>query len=566
VSAPATRRARQCRLVPPARACAAILVVIAAAACGVFAGGGTPSGVGSFNDDRVTIGDYGTVVAVAASPRMVFVASPSGLAVREIFGERWLRPLTEADGYPASRITGIAGDPELDAVWITALGEVLFYRPAIDQLIRTVVAGRVDRIFFDRADPSAGAYVGSGDQWSRISPAGFAFPVTYEQLPPAGQRIVPPTLETLYEEMPSLQSFAGLLTRDDALRSWPLTSGARLPGRSEVWLGTAGGGAYLADPLFNRARPVPFGLFERGASSLALAADGVWIGSLGMDVRGTGGVAAASSDLQSWAWLRGPADGSMAGLRVYDIAARDGKVWVATDRGVAERAIVSGGDGRAVEWQWSVDRRAGRAFALAAVGGGIWVGTEQGVMRVATDATGSSAAGRPETRTSVLPSAPVRALVVTGDTLWVGTQVGLGRVRLTDPDPRLVDFTSTGPAWLRRAVVSLARSDSIVVAATDERVVMIDLRRGVLGALPGDPDLSRLGRLLTVAVDARTVWVGGDRGAVVIDRAMGLTRSVNQPGVLADAVLDIVLQPEFAWLATPSGVVRVRRSLDGGVR
>jgi hypothetical protein len=67
-------------------------------------------------------------------------------------------------------------------------------------------------------------------------------------------------------------------------------------------------------------------------------------------------------------------------------------------------------------------------------------------------------------------------------------------------------------------------------------------------------------------MDARTVWVGGDRGAAVIDRATGATRSVDPPGVLADAVLDIVLQPEFAWLATPAGLVRLRRLPDGGAR
>ena len=557
------------RAIPRVRLPSVAVTVLVTSGCGVLAGGGPQQSIAGFNEDRVTVGDYGEVVAVAASPRMVFVASEAGLAVRDVLADRWLRPLTEADGYPATRITGIAGDPELDAVWIIALGEVLFYRPAIDQLIRTVVAGRVDRIFFDRADPSAGAYVGYGDRWARISPAGFAFPVMYDQLPPAGQRMNPPTLETLIEEFPALQSFAGLLTRDDALRSWRLTSGARLPGRGEVWLGTAGGGVYLADPLFNRARPVPYGLFERGASSLALAADGVWVGSLGVDFRGSGGAVAASADLQRWAWLRGPADGSMAGLRVYDIAVRDGRVWVATGRGVAERVVASSSEGRASEWRWALGRQLGPALALAATAGGMWVGTEQGIILISS--SGSTDAGqRPSPVAGIggqlLASPPVRALLVTGDTLWVGTEAGLRRMRTTDPAPRLFDFASTGPAWFNRAIVALARSDSIIVAATDERVAMIDLRRGVPGLLPGEPDLSRLGRLLTVAVDARTIWVGGDRGAVVIHRATGLVRSVNPPGALGDAVLDIVLQPEFAWLATPSGLVRIRLLLDGGAR
>jgi hypothetical protein len=533
----------------------ALAASLAAAGCGSFPGSGGPS-IAGFNEDRVTIGNYADVIGVAASPRMVFVASEAGLAVRDVLAERWLPPLTESRGYPAARITGLAGDPELDGVWITAIGEVMFYRPAIDQLIRTVVAGRVDRIFFDRLDPAAGAYVGYGDQWARVSHAGFTVPLSYDQLPPAGQRLVPPTLESLSAEFPALQSFAGLLTRDDALRSWRLSAGARLPGRSEVWLGTAGGGVYLADPLFNRARPIPYGLFERGASSLALAADGVWIGSLGVDFRGTGGVAAASADLQEWAWLRGPPDGSLAGLRVYDIAVRGGRVWVATDRGVAVRSVASSSDGRQPDWSWEPRSRGARVFALAANATGVWAGTDRGVEVLEPGAS--------TPRQPTLATAPVRALLLAGDTLWIGTDAGIRRTRPSDG--REVPFVGAAPAWLNRGIVALARSDSIIVAATDDRVALVDLRRDIVRTLPGDPDLSRLGRLLSVAVDPRTIWVGGDRGAVVVDRATALVRSVNEPGMIGDAVLDIVLQPEFAWLATPAGVVRIRRLPDGSAR
>ena len=540
--------------------------LFSAIGCSVLTGGtGTPRSLGGFNEDRVAVGDYGTVLGVAASPRMVFVASETGIAVRDILADRWLRPLTEGEGYPAGRITGIAGDPEQDAVWITALGEVLYYRPAIDGLVRTMIAGRIERIFFDRSDPGAGAYVGYGDQWSRVSAAGFASPVMYDQLPPAGQRLFPATLETLRDEMPALQSFAGLLTRDDALRSWPMTSAGRIAGRSEVWLGTAGGGAFLADPLFNRARSVPYGLFERGASSLAVASDGVWAGSLGMDFRGTGGVVAASSDLQEWAWLRGPADGSMAGLRIHDIMVRGGLVWAATDRGVAVRKINPAAGARPAEWEWVLDRDAGRAFALASAPLGTWVGTDRAVILLASpdtpvrDFPGSNGVAG-------LATAPVRALLATGDTLWIGTETGLRRARTVNGAHRFFDFTNSLPAWLQRPIVALARSDSIIVVATPERVALIDIRRDAVSLLPGDPDLGRFGRLFSVAVDGRTIWVGGDRGAAVIDRATGLVRSLSQPGVLADAVLDIALQPEFAWLATPGGLVRIRRLPDGGAR
>ena len=529
-------------------------------------GGGGPSSTAGFLEDRVTVGSYGEIAAVAASTRMVFVASEAGLAVYDALSQRWLRPLTAEEGYPVGRITGLAADPETDGVWIAAVGEVLLYRPSIDQLIRTIIAGRVDRIMFDRDDPAAGAYVGYGDRWTRVSPTGFAFNVNFDQLPPRGQQIVGTTLESLYREMPALESFSGLLTRDDALRSWRPTSGARVDGRSEVWIGTLGGGLYLADPLFNRARHLPYGLFERGASSLAVASEGVWAGSAGLDFRGTGGVSFASSDLQQWQWLRGPADGSMAGLRIHDIVVRGDRIWVATDRGVASRSVEQAAAGQSPEWRWEMGRSPGRAFALAATLDGVWVSGDRDVALLAP-ADDRAQATREGSNASTIASAPARSMVVVGDTLWMGTDAGLALVRRSDATPRVTRPTlAAEPIWFQRPTVALARSDSVLAVATDSRVGLINLSRGAVALLPGDPDFSRLGRLLSVAIDARTLWVGGDRGAVVVDRSTGIQRVADQPGRLAEPVLDIALHAEFAWLATPSGLVRIRRLPDGGIR
>jgi ligand-binding sensor domain-containing protein len=521
-------------------------------------------------EDRVVVGGYGEIVAMGASQRMIFVASPSGLATYDRVAQRWLPPLTEADGYPAGRITALAGDPELEGVWIAALGEVLFYRPAIDQLIRTIVGGRTERILFDRDDPGVGAYVGAGDQWTRVSSGGFGFPVTLSDLPPQGRRVESPSLESLSEEMPALRSFSDLLTRDEALRSWRPTSAAQVTGMSEVWLGTLGGGIYLADPLFNRARHIPFGLFEPGASALALASDGVWAASLGAELRGTGGVTFAGSDLQEWRWLRGPADGSLAALPTYDALVRDGVVWVANDRGVARRDTREGSSGRPSEWSWVSGGRMRRAYSLAVLGGTVWAGTDGGVLAIGSAAADGSITLPTEAAIgAVRPagSGQVRTLLATGDSLWIGSASGLSIMRITDGVPTVTRAALSGaPGWIQQPIVAIARSDSIVVIAADARVGVIDLRTRAFRMLPGNPDLSRLGHLTAVAADARTVWIGGERGVFVMDRASGLLRSANVAGMMPEIVFDIALQPEFAWLATRSGLVRLRRDADGGVR
>ena len=571
----------------------ALVAVVSTAGCGLAGAGGSP-GMGSTVDrDQVVIGSYGEVVAMASSQRMIFIASPSGLAVYDRMSQQWLPPLTEADGYPAGRITALAGDPDVEGAWIGTLGEVLFYRPGIDQLIRTVVGTRVDRIIFDRADPAAGAYVGSwesgigvgnqdlglggsartvthpGDGWMRVSHTGFASRMQTGDMPPPERWVVAPTLESIAERMPALRSFADLLTRDDALRSWRPSSATQVEGMSEVWLGTQGGGIYRADPLFNRARPLPFGLFEPGASALALASDGVWAASLGAELRGTGGLTFASTDLQQWRWVRGPADGSLAGIPIYDVLVRNGHAWVATDRGVAQRRL-SESDGVRSEWGWA--RFGGRrAYALAVLGGNVWAGMDDGSLAIVGPLNADSTARfDPGAGSTAMPggtvAGAVRALAAVGDTLWAGSGSGLsmfGPAANGWIDARLVPAL---PARFQGPIVALATSDTVMLVMTRQRAGIMNLRTRVLSDLPGNPDLSRLGPLISAAVDARTIWIGGDRGAVVIDRAGGLARSVGVAGTMTDRVFDIVLQPEFAWLATATGLVRIRRLPDGGIR
>jgi hypothetical protein len=73
-------RSRAPRKVWRARCVAAVGLEVTAG-CGTLTGGPSPAAIGGFSEDRVTVGAYGDVMAVATSPRMVFVASEDGLVV-----------------------------------------------------------------------------------------------------------------------------------------------------------------------------------------------------------------------------------------------------------------------------------------------------------------------------------------------------------------------------------------------------------------------------------------------------------------------------------------------------
>ena len=533
-----------------AAACAIGAVVAAIGCGGLSAGGGpAPPRVGGPREEVVLVGSYGEIVAMGASRRLLFAASDGGIAIHDRFSERWLPPLTIADGFEPARITTVSGDPERDVAWIGGLGEVLFFDPVLDQMSRAIVPGRVERIFFDRADPVGGAYVATAGMWSRVSPTGFAVPVAVSQLPPEGRLWRGVDLDDLYREFPSLQAFSTLLTRDESLRGFQPISGTRHPDRSDAWVGTLGGGVYLLDPLFNRARHVPYGLFERGASALAPAADGVWIGSEGRDGGGTGGVAATDAALQRWTWLRGPPDGSLGGLRVNDLLVVDGAVWVATARGVATRAL--GSSGSATRWEWLTLDGMPRAWALAPSLDGVWVGSDRGLASV-----------RGGQARAVGTRAPVRALARAGDSLWAGTDAGLlvmprstGEGATALEQPVLAPTTNI----LDRRIVALARADTVLVAATEDGVALVDLR-GRSARLAADGATTRsIAPVTAVAIDATSIWVGGAGGLLVVDRTTGGARVVQTRLPVGLPVHDVVVDDEMVWLATPQGVVRMRK-------
>lgn len=123
---------------------ASVAIVLAVTACAPLpSAGAVGSAVGGRANERVQLGSFAAIEAVAVSRRFVYVAANDGVAVYDRFAERWMPPETRdlerelgyaiatgAAGAPATaRITVMAGDPAEDAVWIGVPGAVLLYRP-----------------------------------------------------------------------------------------------------------------------------------------------------------------------------------------------------------------------------------------------------------------------------------------------------------------------------------------------------------------------------------------------------------------------------------------------------
>lgn len=517
-----TRLVRHPRFARFAARVVAAVAVASLAACGPPPRG-TPGAVAPrrgyagaiLREDRVVI-TRGTVIrAVGVARRWIYTVTADAVIVYDRDRRAWLPPFTRAGGFDPSLVRAVAVDPDDDSAWLLT--------PMGAWTLQPLTA------FVSRA-PAGG------------TPA----------------RLRASSLEAVYREYPSLESFGRLLTRDDAsLQGFPVTAGARAPDRTEVWLGTAGGGLFQVDPLFNSASPRPYGLAASGAGALARAADGIWIAPASRTLESRLAVTFASRDLQQWRWLDDEGRRSFGGARATSLDVRAGTIWMGTTRGLY-RLPLNGVGVRAVTPLAGLPSDV--VLSVLARGDGVWVGTERGLAFLDADSTegrgGLVAIGG-------LPDVPVRALLATGDTLWVGTDQGLVLRAPHAGDQFVRPAAAAVQPRLRQPVHALASADSSVFVGVRDGVLAFSLRSGAwTEPWPATP-WRAVGHVEVLAADARTVWAGGPFGVIAVDRATGGSRILRSGSDLPDVVTGIVLDGGWAWIGTLGGVVRLRRSTDG---
>ncbi|MES2521054.1 MAG: hypothetical protein V4617_00035 [Gemmatimonadota bacterium] len=564
------------RLLGAVRSGAVLLLTLsmgALEACGAGGAGygGAYGAGGGFGrrDERQFIGSFADVRAMGISRRYVFSGTPSGIAIYDRLLSAWLPPFTRDLGFGDDRITALAGDPVEDALWYGVPGAVVIYRPATEQVQRTIISGVPDAIVFERGGTGTGdALVRASGAWTRVSRVGITTPLMG---PPAPSSVVvPATIGDVYERFPGLRAGAGLLLRDGesgqradrALRDFAVTAGTILPERaSEVWLGTNGDGMYRVDPTFQQATALRFGPIESGIGALALAADGVWAASLGTSAL-RGGLSFARDDLQRWRWIDGTISVPMIGVRANAMSIRAERAWIATDRGVVRARLDASSE--LFAWTALSGLPDDRVFAVAARDDGAWVGTARGLVWVSDSARNTRTRG---IGTRLLDNVPVYALRFMGDTLWAGTASGLVTVFPTSDvaeGMRVGDTMTRDPA-LRGAVRALAWNDTVMLAATDDAVVAISTRGTRRFSRMAGLDPRQTGAGARLAVDDRTIVLTGADGVVVYTRATSAPRLLRVPLDIPAPVLDVAMSRDWIWLATPLGIARFRRSSDGGV-
>lgn len=451
-------------------------------------------------DSRVLISDFSEIDAVAASPWLVFAATSHGLLVYDRIARRFKPPVTVLEGYPRGRVRRAVADPSANAVWLD-LGTAYGYT-------RYDVDGRA---------------------WTPGS------------IPsPQAERGALTVAEAL-AQAPLADALRAAILTDTRLRSRQFTSAAGTSDRPEIFFGTNGMGLVRVDKQTGEWEVLSYGLVAPGVGALAPASDGVWAAANAQGRERRRGLTWIASDLSSTRTAEG--GGAALGFTfLYSrrlLTAGD-QLWLATEQGVL-RIDPSSFQSRLFDLP--------DATSLArAPDGGVWVGTTRGLSIITPDDRISSIGSR---------ALAIVSLLAVGDTLWVGTSAGLGQLLPGANDVTMVPELADHPS-AHVTVRALARLQDTIVMATEREIMSRDpvTRTWSALALP----LS-IGTPTALAVDPNgdgPLWVGGTHGLAEVEVPRSAIRVHSVPLEVPAAVRDVMIDGEYLWVATDSGLVRIR--------
>jgi ligand-binding sensor domain-containing protein len=490
-------------------------------------------------EDRVLLGDFTRVNALASSFDQLFVVYPMALVIYRPIEHRWEVPRAPYDPTLLRTVHAAVIDESDQSVWLATLDGWLHYRPLLDVWERGTLPGRVQTLGTDPVNPVRGIWFRTSSGWY-VQPrsGGPAVPDT----PPSTLRLAT-TVEDAMRDMPQLRSFAPTITVGPRLTTGRLTTAAPIANGSGWYLGTSSRGLVAFDRLGAVAESFQVGIPGEVIGALAASDEGVWVATDATTDIGAQ-LTLLSHDLTQ--------SHSVAGLPTaglpFDAARRllvtDRALWVGSDRGAVRVALPSGEFKRFDEGSGLTDQR---VTSLVERQGHVVIGTLRGLSEEVSP-------GVVQRRASKYFGA-VYALAARGDTIWVGTSVGLaallpGEEDLKIPDGLRAMIGGNAPVYGVGYV-----ADTLVTMTTDRLL----WRDPASGAWSWGPLLTaQMGRLAVMYADDDGVWVGGVDGVALLRPNLAPLRVLHVPVDLPGPVTSISRSGGYLWLGTLRGLVRYR--------
>lgn len=491
-------------------------------------------------EDRVVIGDYSHILAVATTLDRVFAVTRTAILSYEPQSRRWAPPEIPREPELLADVIAALADPLDNSLWLIRRNGWLRFDPGIRFWEQGFVPGVVSDAALDQNNPAGGLFLRTSTGWYQAGRGGVALPGSAPAKP-----IRPANPDVAIRENPAIQANSAGLMLASRLRPIRYTSAARATGfAGRGWfLGTNGVGLVYFPDGSGFPQPLIFGLPADAAGAVFAGPDGAWVAT-----DRTGGADPAltfvSRELTEFSWLQGPRATGLPFSLSRRILGQGSALYLATDAGIIRITPKNQDVERFDEGRGLPDRR---VLDLAQRRGRIAVGTQHGL------AAGTDSAG-------FQPIAPgftdaANAVALGEDTVWVGTRLGLfvalpGESDLLQPPALRESLT------LQSVILDLTWRADTLVALTPERLLWRDPATGcfTIGPLLGN----RLGRLHTVGNSPTGLFVAGEGGVGFTRLNTPLIRSLTTPGDLPGRVTDLAVDDQFLWIATQRGLVRFR--------
>lgn len=522
------------------RAPFAVACAFLSACGGGIAGPATPLPTNGFGpEDRVVIGDFSRVNAIASANDRVYVIYPSAVAIWHPLEQRWDAPRSPVHNHVLRGVSSAITDPVDRSLWMAAGGLWVHYDPFSNRWDDGELYPPAQSVALDAATPGSGAYFSSGGAWQVVPRTGG---VATPSQPPRDPR-TSSTVADAMRDLPQLRALAPHVATAPGMQQGTLTAAALDPQRQGWFLGTSTRGLVYFDRLAADARPITLGLPGGVIGAVAITENGVNVATSDDGVR-LAAVTKLPIDLGVSSPLVQPSVTGPGFRVVWRILAASRGTWLGTDIG----ALRVSGDGYGyTRYSVSTGLPDDQVTALAEYRGQIVAGTRRG-LAVSRGDSGFHA---------LVPTFtdPVYSLLVSGDTLYAGTLRGLfawlpGNQELRMPE----GFRLIAPAAV--TILDMGWVADTLVAMTPDRLLWRDPASG--GWNEGAELATQLGRLSAFAATARGAWVGGSRGAAFVRPGSPPLWILPVPSQLPAEVSTngIAVDDRFLWIGTRAGLVR----------
>jgi len=490
------------------------------------------------------------VTSIAVGDDRTYFGTTGGINQYDFYKEEWTVPVTVSDGLYGNAIRVVAFDHARGCLWCAEETGLDFRVPASEEWYHVsfddLGTGPVFSIGFGKEnmwlESPAGIFQGDRDALvftrSGISEAENDGVNWFGGLQKNGPDPLP-----VFFPPGGYFFFPEGFIQDQELRRYNITK--TVPDRFDnLWIGTDGLGAGVANMRSYELSLLPHGLYTPGVMTMAWDDGGMWIGGR-KTVRGESGITWWEQERDEWKYYEAGLISGLYSDAVNAVTAGRKNVWFATQNGLARY------DKQKNTWRtygirdnlWSET-----IISVALSEKAVWVGTDRGLNRISSENMVVE-----KIYHSDLDHHAVYWIEPDDQDIWIGSDLGMYRYEKNGH--RVIPFPGY-PGMVTMAVYAVSVWDQEVWFGAENGIACYDTR---LDEWLGFPDFHYPldGVIQYILADNDVVWVATSSGVMKYVKSEDRWRRfTTDDGLLHNDVRWILPDGDYIWFGTAAGLTR----------